>query len=127
MADTTKKTEPENTIPAPEIPAVTAQESKTIGTVPTEDAHVIEPAINQTEVPAQVMQPRESDTDVVHVHEVMITTDYVITDPSSPLAVQIPDEGRGSLDLPMHRLGDGTVEEKFDKANAAAAAEAKKK
>lgn len=120
MADT-KKTEPESTIPTPEIPAVTAQESKTIGTVPAEDAHVIEPAINQGEVPAQVMQSREPDTDVVHVHEVMITTDYVITDPSSPLAVQIPDEGRGSLDLPMHRLGDGTVEAKFDKANAEAA------
>jgi hypothetical protein len=116
MADKTTDT----TVPTPEMPMVSAQEAKTIG---DSEAYVIEPSINQSEVPAMVVQAREPDSDVVHVHEVMIATDQVITDPSSPLAVQIPDAGRGSLDLPMHQLGEGTVEAKFDAANA----EAKKK
>jgi hypothetical protein len=118
---TEEKAPMENSIPTPEAPAVTAQEAKTIGEVSSEDSYTVEPSTNQGEVAAQVMQPREADSDVVHVHEVMIATDRVITDPSSPLAVQIPEEGRGSLDLPMHRLGGGTVEDKFRAADAEAA------
>ena len=96
----------------PSTPAVTAQESKTVGDDALE-VRSVEISVTKEEAPAQVVQPREGDSDVVHVHEVYVTTDEIITDPSSPLAVQIPDAGRGSLDLPIHGLDQGTVEEVF--------------
>lgn len=96
----------------PDVPAVTAQEAKTVGDENIE-VREVPVEVNKDQVDAQVVQPREGDADQVNVHEVSIALDEVITDPSSPLAVQIPDAGRGSLDLPTHRLADGTVEEKF--------------
>lgn len=58
----------------------------------------------QEQVDAQVAPPREPEADKVDVHEVRVATDVVITDPSSPLAVQVPDAGKGSVDLPIHQL-----------------------
>ncbi len=55
------------------------------------------------EVPAQVAPAREPEADKVQVHEVKVETDVVITDPTSPLAVQT-EGGGGSLDLPIHKL-----------------------
>jgi hypothetical protein len=57
-------------------------------------------------VPAQVMQDKVVTPDTVKVTETRVALDEIITDPSSPLAVQIPDAGRGNLDLPIHRLAD---------------------
>lgn len=57
----------------------------------------------EEQVQAQVAPPREPDSDTVDVHEVSVTTDVVITDPTSPLAVQT-EGGGGSLDLPIHLL-----------------------
>lgn len=70
----------------------------------------------ETEVPAQTIQPRDPDADTSQVNEVFVSTDRVILDPAAPDAVQIPDAGKGSLDLPGHALADGTVEEKLDRA-----------
>src|SRR4051794_28336502 len=96
----------------PEAPAVTAQEAKVVG---DDGLSVREATVDvvKEQVPAQVVQPRESDSDVVNVHEVAVAMDEVITDPSSPLAVQVPDAGRGTLDLPIHKLSGQTVEEQF--------------
>lgn len=96
----------------PDTPAVVAQEAKVVG----DDA--LEPReptveVNKDQVDAQVAQPREGDSDKVNVHEVVVATDTVITDPSDPLAVQVPDAGRGSLDLPIHNLDGPRVEDVF--------------
>lgn len=56
------------------------------------------------DVPAQVTGPPAVSVDTVKQTVTVVQLDEVITDPSSPLAVQIPDAGRGSLDLPFHRL-----------------------
>lgn len=113
--ETTEVQAPEG-IPTPELPAVTAQEAKVVDDDGAEPM-VVEPEVRIEQVDAQVMQPREGDSDKVNVHEVSVVTDRVITDPSSPLAVQIPAEGRGDASLPIHRLADGTVEDYF-KAHA---------
>lgn len=124
MADYTENTEkvdavepdaPEASAPAASdvpVPAVTAQEAKVVG---DDNLEVREPTANvfQEQVAAQVVQPREGDTDKVNVHEVSVQMDTVITDPSSPLAVQIPDAGRGSLDLPIHGLDAERPEDFF--------------
>ena len=103
---------PKEDVMVPSMPTITAQEAKTVGDDEME-ARTADIGVTKEEVPAQVMQPREGDSDTVHVHEVYVVTDEIITDPASPLAVQIPDAGRGSLDLPIHRLNQGTVESIF--------------
>lgn len=102
----------------PDVPEVTAQEAKTVGDENLPEPREVPVEVNRDQVDAQVVQPREGDADKVNVHEVSIELDEVITDPSSPLAVQVPDAGRGSLELPTHRLAEGTVEEKFASGDA---------
>ena len=70
-------------------------------------------AVNDSPDKAQVVAKRAPDADQVQVHEVAVQLDHVVTDPSSPEAAQIPDAGRGSLDLPIHELGNGTPEDQF--------------
>lgn len=96
----------------PPVPEVVAQEAKTVG---DDQFTPREPTVEvvKEEVDAQVVQPREGDHDKVNVHEVRVETDTVITDPSDPLAVQVPDAGRGSLDLPIHGLDAPTPEQAF--------------
>ena len=65
------------------------------------------------EVPAQVAPERAAPTETVQVHEVHVTTDKVITDPNDPLAVQIPDAGRGDASLPIHDLAGQSPEQVF--------------
>lgn len=100
----------------PSMNPVVAQEAKVVDDDGAEPM-VVEPEIVKEEVDAMVMQPRESDPDKLNVHEVRVVTDRVITDPSDPLAVQVPAEGRGDATLPIHRLDRGTVED-FFKENA---------
>jgi hypothetical protein len=96
----------------PDQTEVVAQEAKTVG---DENIEAREPTVEVTkeQVDAQVAQPREGDSDKVNVFETTVATDTVITDPSSPLAVQVPDAGRGSLELPSHALAGPTVEQVF--------------
>jgi hypothetical protein len=97
----------------PEVPEVTAQESKTVGDENLPEPREVEVDVNKDQVEAMRVQPREPDAAYVPVHETSITIDTVITDPSSPLAVQIPDAGRGTMSLPITGLNEGTVEERF--------------
>lgn len=94
------------------VPGVVAQEAKTVGDEELPAPREPEVQVIQETEAAQVAQPREGDSDTVNVHEVSLAMDEVITDPSSPLAVQVPDAGRGSLDLPIHALANGLP--KFD-------------
>jgi hypothetical protein len=93
---------------------VVAQDAKLVGDEEVQ-AEVREPTqeVNKESVPAQVSPEREAPSKEVPVHETAVKLDEVITDPSSPLAVQVPDAGRGSLDLPIHQLGEPTPEAVF--------------
>lgn len=75
------------------------------------------------EVDAQVAPPREPDADKTEVHEVSVQVDKVITDPSSPEAVQVPEEGRGSTDLPIHQLQEPSPEQALESGDAKPAEE----
>jgi hypothetical protein len=57
-------------------------------------------------VPAQTTGKPAVEVDSVKVTETVVALDEIITDPHSPLAVQIPDAGRGPLSLPIHRLAE---------------------
>lgn len=96
----------------PPLPKIAAQEAKTVG---DENLSPREPEfeVNSDEVQAQVMGKPDAPVDVVPVHETFVATDVVITDTSDPLAVQIPDAGRGDASLPAHRLAGPTVEQYF--------------
>jgi hypothetical protein len=92
-----------------------------------EHAHTVEPQVVEDSVDAQVAAEREPEHDKVSVQETFVAMDRVITDPSSPEAVQIPDAGRGSLDLPIHALKGKTAEQQFEDAAADEAKAAKKR
>lgn len=101
-----------NSIPEPVLPEIVAQKAKTVG---DENIQVREPTADSVvgTVPAQVAGKPEDSSKVVPVHEVYVATDTVITDTSHPLAVQVPDAGRGDASLPIHQLANGTVEQRF--------------
>lgn len=105
----------------PDFPEVVAQEAKTVGDENLSPREVTV-EVNKESVPAQVPGKADAPAETVKVHEVVVATDTVITDTSDPLAVQVPDAGRGSLDLPIHSLDAPTPEEQF----AASAKPAKK-
>lgn len=96
----------------PTLPEVTAQKKKLVGDDKLEVREVTV-EVNEDQVDAQVVQPRELDSKKVNVHEVVVATDRVITDTSDPLAVQVPDAGRGDASLPAHRLAEGHIEDVF--------------
>lgn len=104
----------------PEQQEVVAQKAKQVGDENLADVHEVEVDTNKESVAAQVAQPREKDAKNVPVHETSVKLDEVITDPSDPRAVQIPDAGRGSLDLPIHSLDAPRVEEVFAEEAATA-------
>lgn len=99
----------------PDANAVVAQKGKTVGET---EARVVEPQVVKDTADAQVAPARDKESKTVNVHETYVQLDEVITDPSSPLAVQVPDAGRGSLDLPIHALNGPTVEQQFEDAAA---------
>lgn len=104
----------ENKIEAPELAPVVAQEAKLVGDEEVYAEGVsVEPEVVKEQVDAQVPGTPDDPADKVNVHEVYVATDEVITDTSDPRAVQIPDAGRGSLDLPIHALGLGHVEDRL--------------
>jgi len=71
--------------------------------------------VNDEAVDAQVAGQNEPVGNKVNVSETSVQLDHVVTDPSSPEAVQIPDVGRGDLDLPINLLTGPTAEEVFAK------------
>ena len=98
----------------PELNEVVAQGPKTVGDEEVQKhVHKVEPNVNTEPVDAQVTPDPDPPASKVNVHETFVEMDRVITDPSDPLAVQVPDAGRGSLDLPIHTLAGPTPEEFF--------------
>jgi hypothetical protein len=98
----------------PELNPVVSQEGALVGDEAVQEhVHKVEPEVVSEAVDAQVVATPQPAADKVNVHETSVQLDTVITDPSSPLAVQVPDAGRGSLDLPIHALDAPTVEEVF--------------
>lgn len=76
----------------------------------------VEANVNTDAVPAQVTGPAAEPVREVAVHETRVVTDKVITDPSDPLAVQVPPEGKGNALTPIGRTfeeGSKTPEEVF--------------
>lgn len=101
---------------------VTAQKAKQVGDDNTAD--VVDVQVDSTEksVPAQVAPEREKAPAKVAVDEVVVATDEVITDPSDPRAVQVPDAGRGDASTPIataYRNGE-RVEDVFAREAAEA-------
>lgn len=88
----------------PKLPDVAAPENAVVGDENLPAPR--EPGVDvvDEQVDAQVNRNPVAIPDKVNVFEVSVTTDEVITDPNSPLAVQIPDAGRGDLLLPIHRF-----------------------
>lgn len=84
---------------------VAAPEGSTIGDENLEARSADVYQVNQ-DVPAQTTGKPAVEVPTVKVSETAVRLDEVITDPNSPLAVQIPDAGRGPLDLPIHRLAE---------------------
>lgn len=84
-----------------------------------EHVREVEPEVVQEDVPAQLPPEPSKAAETVPVNEVYVALDEVILDPSSPLAVQIPDAGRGGLDLPIHVLARGTYDQQVESGAAA--------
>lgn len=92
-------------------PQVAAAANAQVGDENLAPVHEVEVDVNKDSVPAQVAATDVKPVETVQVHETNVKLDRVITDPSSPEAVQIPDAGRGSLDLPIHGLDAPTPEQ----------------
>lgn len=96
-------------------PQVVAQKAKQVGDDNTAEVREVPVEVVNEEVDAQVAPAREAEAKKVVAHETSVEVDKVITDPSSPEAVQVPDAGRGFLDLPVHALDGDTPEAVFDR------------
>ena len=105
-----------------EVPAVpvVVQEGALVGdeeVYAEEHVHKVEPEVTQGET-TQKYAPATEQQAVYPVHETNIALDTVITDPTSPEAVQIPDAGRGSNVLPLHSLTEPAPEAAFREAGS---------
>lgn len=100
----------------PSVPA-----NALVGDEAVYDGNVMEPQVDvvQEDVPAQNMADPAPPVETVPVNEMYVQTDRVITDTSDPLALQIPDAGRGTLDLPIHVLARGTYDQQVEAGTAA--------
>ena len=100
----------------PDLPGVAAPENALVGDegVVARDADV---EVVREDAKAQVTGPPAKPVETVKVHETYIKVDEFVTDPSAPEAVQVPDAGRGSLDLPIHALSGPTPEQVFSGAS----------
>lgn len=96
-----------------QLPGVTVAENALVGDDAQPEPREVEVDVNTDSVPAQVAAPETKPVTESYVHETFVVMDEVVLDPSSPEAVQIPDAGRGSLDLPIHALSNPTPEQFF--------------
>jgi hypothetical protein len=115
MADKNDNTETyEGPVSEAPIEAPEGAEAEVAGPDEVRDPQAV---VVQGDVPAQVAPAREPDNDVVPVHETSVTLDEVITDPNSPLAVQVPEPDAAAGKLPIHSLAKPVPEDVFaDKA-----------
>lgn len=94
-------------------PEVAAPANALIGDANQPAPREVTVQVNQDSVDAQTTGAPAVVPTQVYVHETSVQMDEVITDPNSPLAVQIPDAGRGTLDLPIHQLAGERPEDFF--------------
>jgi len=94
-------------------PPVAVQKGAQVGDDKLAPVHEVETELDDKNVPAMVMAKAPEPVREVYVHESRVKLDRVVTDPSSPEAVQIPDAGRGFLSLPLHGLDAPTPEQFF--------------
>lgn len=97
-------------------PDVATQDGALIGDENLTEVRVPAPEVINQREPAQVAPARAPEVSNVVRHETHVQLDEVITDPSDPRAVQIPDAGRGDLSLPIHQLAEPTPEAVFASA-----------
>lgn len=89
---------PTSTDVAPgQAPVAVPEASKTAETPP----NPVEVTTDTDPVPAQVTGPAPEPVREVVVHETRVRADRVITDASDPLAVQVPEAGRGNALTPI--------------------------
>lgn len=74
--------------------------------------HEVEPVVVD-EVSERKHAPEAAQQVEYPVSEFSVAMDTVVTDPTSPEAVQIPDAGRGNADLPIRVLSGPTPEDVF--------------
>lgn len=99
----------------PPVAPVRVQEASLVGDEAIAEADSVDltPSVVAEQVPAQVTGKQAPEVDTVDVHEVYVVTDEVITDTSDPRAVQIPDAGRGKIELPIGQITGQHVEDVF--------------
>jgi hypothetical protein len=116
MADK-KNTKEQETTPAPAeetlLNLVAAPEGALIGDENIPPAGDVDVQTVNRDVPAQVTGKPAVTVETVKESGTFVRLDEVITDPNDPRGVQIPDAGRGSLDLPFHRLTSPRPEDVF--------------
>lgn len=113
MADETQNVEPKLT-------DVSAAENALVGDEAVQGArYEPEAEVVREDVQAQLPPEPSKPAETVPVNEFYMQMDQVVTDPSSPEAVQIPDAGRGTLDLPVHVLARGTYDQQVESGLAA--------
>lgn len=98
--DFTYTDEPREEAPATEA---TAAGAAPLPSHAVEESPVHEPevSVDDEAVDAQVKGPDQEPSTTTTVHETRVSVDKVITDPSDPLAVQVPPEGRGNALTPI--------------------------
>lgn len=104
---------------APEVTPSVASDTPTEDNTVTEGTATV--TVNTDPVAAQVPGPAAQVQTTIPVHEVSVTTDRVITDTSSPLAVQVPETtGKEALTPIAKAYADGqTASEKIADQEAA--------
>lgn len=95
-----------------------ADKKKNVPEAPEQGVNTVKEAVPAQVSPATPDYLKQYHPDTVDVHEVSVVLDRPILDPNDELAVQVPDEGKGSLDLPIHALSEGSPEDKFASGDA---------
>lgn len=103
MADDTTKATPTKPTASKDFAPGEAPVSAPSGALdesPVKDAEV---KVESNNAKAQVKAEGPKPVQHVTVHETHVKVDEVVTDPSSPLAVQVPPAGRGNALTPIGR------------------------
>lgn len=115
MADNSKTT-PKTEAPAAPVAAaeeveyapVAAPANALIGDEAVQGAAKdVEVNVDTAAVPAQVIGKPSAPVKESPVNETYVKVDHAVLDPNSPEAVQIPDAGRGTTNLPIQGVAKG--------------------
>lgn len=96
---------------APATPVV-SQKGAQVGDENLAPAEAPQHVVVNEEQDARVTPEREAPA-ATQTYETHVVMDRVVTDPSSPEAVQVPDAGRGEINLPAYHLDARSPEQVF--------------